>query len=66
MYFSVADENWPAKFKLPFLEFTITLVLPVSNNKLPAEDVWKKSNSAFTVGKASACIEQVISPPTLK
>ena len=52
---------------MPFLLFNVTPDA-VSNNKLPADEVWKKSNSP-PIGHATDAvvnIEHVISPPTLK
>ena len=66
-FLSVAAENCPAKLRFPSLELNVTPD-PVSNNKLPADEVCINSNSD-PIGQLAvefANIEHVILPPALK
>jgi hypothetical protein len=57
-----ADDPCCASLKLLFLDINV-IPDPVSNKKLPVEDVWKSSNSAPT-GANDVLMEHVKSPPT--
>ena len=66
-FLRVAAENCPVRVIFPLFEFNVT-PLPVKNNKFPADDVWKNSNSDPTLQGTEALvwIEQVTFPPALK
>jgi hypothetical protein len=58
----LAQQGSSAVRKLLFLDINV-IPDPVSNKKLPVEDVWKSSNSAPT-GANDVLMEHVKSPPT--
>mgnify|MGYP003141714879 CR=1 FL=1 len=64
MYFKDAPEPCPAMFILLFLTITSIPAEAVTNNMFPADEVWKKSNSAPGFIEPVA-IEQVRFPPTI-
>ena len=64
MYFSVAPDPLPARFRLSFFT-TKSICEAVVYKKLPTDDVWKNSNSAPAGTSEPVFIEHVILPPTI-